>query len=213
MLIAYLCAAACLASALAAPAADLVTNLPGWGAPLTTTYSGYLNIGVGGQNPKSLHYLLYTSQSGDANAPLALWFNGGPGCSSLEGSFQESGPLWTAPGGLGLQKNAYTFNKFAHTLYLEAPACVGFSYAEKLVGCAHNDNSTAADNLAALEVFYTLFPELSKNSLWINGESYAGACPAWRWKPARRGIYPPDPLLSSPARHLYPDAGLQHLQL
>ena len=163
-----------LAGALAAPAADEVTSLPGWGKPLTPTYSGYLNIGVGGPNPKSLHYLLWTSQSQAANAPLVLWNNGGPGCSSLEGSFQESGPLWTAPGGSTLQANDFSWNKFAHTLFLEAPACVGFSYAEKLIGCAHNDNSTAADNMEALLEFYRLFPELGANPLWLSGESYAG---------------------------------------
>jgi hypothetical protein len=92
----------------------------------------------------------------------------------MEGSFQESGPLWTAPGGQTLQKNDYSFNRFAHTMYLEAPACVGFSTADRLIGCTHNDNSTAADNLAALQVFYTLFPELATAPLWLNGESYAG---------------------------------------
>ena len=99
---------------------------------------------------------------------------GGPGCSSLEGAFQESGPLWTAPGGKELQYNSYTWNKFAHTVYLEAPACVGFSYADKLLGCAHDDNSTALDNLEAVKEFYALFPEFKSNKAWISGESYAG---------------------------------------
>ena len=42
-----------------------------------------------------------------------------PGCSSLEGAFQESGPLWTTAGGNTLELNDYSWNKFAHTLYLE----------------------------------------------------------------------------------------------
>ena len=54
---------------------------------------------------KHLHYLFYTSQTGNANDPLILWFNGGPGCSSLEGAFSESGPLWTTSGGIDLQVN------------------------------------------------------------------------------------------------------------
>ena len=69
--------------------------------------------------------------------------------------------------------NAYSFNKVAHTLFLEAPACVGFSYAS-VGGCAHDDNSTAANNLQALLQFYALFPELKANKLVIQGESYAG---------------------------------------
>ncbi len=55
---------------------------------------------------------------------------GGPGCSSLEGAFQESGPLWTTSGGTNLQVNQYSYNNFSHQLFLEAPACVGFSYAD-----------------------------------------------------------------------------------
>jgi hypothetical protein len=73
-------AAACvLATAFAAPAADEVTSLPGWGAPLSKTYSGYLQVGAGTNNPKALHYLLYTTQgTSDASTPLVAWFNGGP---------------------------------------------------------------------------------------------------------------------------------------
>jgi hypothetical protein len=60
-------------SALAAPAADLVTSLPGWGAPLTTTYSGYLDIDSP-TGPKHLHYLLYTAQGQvTPSTPLTVW--------------------------------------------------------------------------------------------------------------------------------------------
>ena len=59
--------------ALAAPAADLVTSLPGWGAPLTTTYSGYLDI-QSPAGPKHLHYLLYTAQGQvTPSTPLTVW--------------------------------------------------------------------------------------------------------------------------------------------
>lgn len=111
--------------------------------------------------------------------PPLLQFNGGPGCSSLEGAFQESGPLWTAPGGKTLQRNEFSWNKFAHTLFLEAPAGVGFSYADTPAGTSHTDTSTAVDNHAALVAFYQKFPELIANELVITGESYAGIC-AWR---------------------------------
>jgi len=59
-------------------------------------------------------------------------------------------------------------------VFLESPAGVGFSYCETAAGCAHTDTSSAVDNLAAVVDFYSKFPELSANELWIAGESYAG---------------------------------------
>ena len=90
------------------------------------------------------------------------------------GAFQESGPLWTNAAG-NLEENTWTWNNFSSTLYLEAPACVGFSYADNTgTGCSHDDTSAAVDNLAALVQWFTLFPEFQKNDFWITGESYAG---------------------------------------
>jgi carboxypeptidase C (cathepsin A) len=88
----------------------------------------------------------------------------------MEGGFQESGPLWTAPGGAGLQLNAYSWNKFSTQVFLEAPAGVGFSYADTPAGTRHNDTSTAADNLEAINAFYLKFPEFSQLPLWLTGE-------------------------------------------
>jgi hypothetical protein len=50
-----------------------------------------------------------------------------------------------------MQINEYSYNNFSHQIFLEAPACVGFSYSDEPIrGCTHNDTSTAADNLAAV---------------------------------------------------------------
>ena len=81
-----LVASAIASFASAAVPADLVTSLPGFGAPLTTTYSGYLDIPGG----KHLHYYLSLSKGNPATDPVALWFNGGPGCSSLEGAQSQA---------------------------------------------------------------------------------------------------------------------------
>ena len=56
----------------------------------------------------------------------------------------------------------------SNALYLEAPACVGFSYSDSPnTGCSHNDTSTAIDNLAAVVAFFKAYPEFSTNPFWI----------------------------------------------
>ena len=60
-------------------------------------------------------------------------------------------------------------------VFLEAPAGVGFSYADTAAGLSHNDTGTAADNYQAVAQFLKKFPEFATNDLYIAGESYAGA--------------------------------------
>ena len=40
-----------------------------------------------------LRYMFAESQDSPATAPVVVWMNGGPGCSSLDGYLYEHGPL------------------------------------------------------------------------------------------------------------------------
>lgn len=72
-----------LGTAFAKFAADKVDSLPGMGNFTTFgLYSGYINVNG---TAKSLHYVLAESQTDPINNPLIIWFNGGPGCSSMLG--------------------------------------------------------------------------------------------------------------------------------
>lgn len=136
-----------------------------------TIYSGYLNIPGG----KHLHYMLSLATAADpATAPLVFWTNGGPGCSSLEGFFNEGGILSLSADGSSLTVNPYSWNNITNGLYIEQPAGVGFSYADTFDGLVHNDTSTAQDNLQAMLAFYASYPEYQANDLYLSGESYAG---------------------------------------
>ncbi len=79
------------------------------------------------------------SMSDPSKDPVLIWFNGGPGCSSLLGFFQENGP-WVVDDDNGtIYANPFPWNKAANVLYLESPIGVGFSYGSAPGDLEHND--------------------------------------------------------------------------
>jgi len=114
---------------------------------------------------------------------------GGPGASSLAGVFGENGPLILADNGT-LIENPYAWNKNANYLAVEFSTGIGYSYCnnstrtdpaqgcvqgdDNCSPCLSSDSSVAAHNVAFLEGFLGVFPELKGRPLFLTGESYAG---------------------------------------
>ncbi|XP_042900298.1 lysosomal protective protein [Parasteatoda tepidariorum] len=164
----FLLFAVIFASATAHP--DEVTDLPGLNFTINYKhYSGYLNATSG----RHLHYWFVESQNSPSTDPLLLWLNGGPGCSSLDGFLSELGPLHVQDDGKTLYDNPYSWNKIANVLFLEAPAGVGFSYADNKKYDT-DDDTTSYDNYVALQNFFEKFPQFKSNDFYITGESYGG---------------------------------------
>lgn len=159
----------------AAPMDEKVTSIPGY--PAFTNfeqYSGYVTLG---KTTKEIHYMFLTSQNDPANDPLVIWFNGGPGCSSMLAWAQEHGPFLQSNFNESFSENKHSWNKFANMLYIEQPAGVGYSYCDfnnNIKDCSHDDNSIARDNLAAILEWYEKYPEYKQHELYISGESYGG---------------------------------------
>ncbi|KAA0193724.1 hypothetical protein HAZT_HAZT000532 [Hyalella azteca] len=150
--------------------ADQVTALPGLDASATyKQYSGYLDGGDGNM----LHYWFIESQNNPATDPLLLWLNGGPGCSSMDGLFNELGPFKINADAATLTPNPFTWNTFANVIYLESPACVGYSYNVPR-NCTASDDSTSLQNYNALLQFFERFPAYKSSAFFITGESYGG---------------------------------------
>jgi cathepsin A (carboxypeptidase C) len=164
-------------TALAGPnaAGDLVPTLQGQATFSTfTMYSGYLTLPK--TTTKALHYVLATSQSANPTTdPVIIWFNGGPGCSSMLGWAQELGPYKMENGETTFEVNPYAWNLEANLVFIESPGGVGYSICGDATECDFTDDSSSQDNLDALLYFFnTLFPEYKTNDLYISGESYAG---------------------------------------
>ena len=164
-------ALACLAAvAMAAPEADLMKNLPDAPKFPTNTYSGYLTA----TETKSLHYVFAESMASPSTDPLIIWFNGGPGCSSMLGFMQENGPIVINDGENFLDTNPHPWIENANVLWIESPAGVGWSIAGTEQDLKTNDMVQSQDAIAALRDWFVKFPEYLPNELFVSGESYAG---------------------------------------
>ena len=183
-----LLAAAAPLLARAAIPEHLVHSLPTFPAPIPfRMYSGYLEVdGPFVENPYDkirVRYELHMSQSGNASDPLVSWHQGGPGWSSVFGSYGEMG-YFQLGGGLGDGNfvNAYAWNQRAHMLYIDGPVGsahpIGFSSCyrggELAFPCSWNDTSQAEAYTRTLLEFLKHYPELQQNDYYISGESYGG---------------------------------------
>jgi len=106
---------------------------------------------------------------------VAVWFNGGPGCSSLEGWLNEIGPYVLEDGQIAFNNtlNNWTWVNNATYIWLESPAGVGFSYVDWSTE-KFGDAVTTQDQYTALMSFFTKYPELLPNPFYLSGESYGG---------------------------------------
>lgn len=147
-----------------------IKDLPGLDfEPNFKHYSGFFQV----SDNHVLHYWFVESQNEPSNDPLIFWFNGGPGCSSLDGLLNEMGPYVANEDGKTLRENEYSWNKMASVVYIESPAGVGYSYATD-GNITTNDDLTSLENYEAVKQFFTEFPQFRHHQTFIMGESYGG---------------------------------------
>ncbi|KAL1881267.1 hypothetical protein Daus18300_001119 [Diaporthe australafricana] len=135
--------------------------------PGVDQYSGYLDVGT----DMHMWYWFFAARSQPTTAPLVLWLNGGPGCSSMIGLFQEHGPCHFVGGSSKPSLNQYSWNTYANMLYVDQPIGTGFSYGD--------DEATSTVTAAAyvwtfLQNFYAAFPDYESRDFGLWTESYGG---------------------------------------
>lgn len=172
--------------------ADLVDHLPGADiqSDHVTMYSGYLPVkSTHHPSDHQLFYWLIEAQLvNPRTAPLVLFLNGGPGCSSMSGAINEVGPYkiqGTAYHGkdnidFTLHKNSQTWSNYANLVFIDQPRGVGYSYmCDK---STLDDNTYVHDQGEIAEELYNAMhylvteriPWLSGADIYVTGESYAG---------------------------------------
>ena len=132
-------------------------------------YSGYLQTAIKGNE---YFYIYMPAQNKDPNAPIMLWLNGGPGCSSLFGLFGEVGPVTSNNFENEFKLNDFSWNKEVNLLAIEQPGGVGFSHSNDSK-FDWTDDIMGENLLAGIKDFLKEFG-LQGRDFYVSGESYAG---------------------------------------
>ncbi|KAF7539045.1 hypothetical protein G7054_g2424 [Neopestalotiopsis clavispora] len=100
------------------------------------SYSGYVNLPADPEDGREydIHtfFWFFESRHDPENAPLSLWFNGGPGYSSMTAALGENGPCLVSSDSKDTILNPWSWNNEVNMLYIDQPVQVGFSY-DKLI--------------------------------------------------------------------------------
>jgi carboxypeptidase C (cathepsin A) len=134
-------------------------------------YSGYVKVNA--QYDANLFYYMVPSQTAPATDPVILWLQGGPGCSSLFGSWVENGPFLIQKD-KSFQANPYTWNKNATMIWIDSPVGTGFSFVRG-EDYASDEKTIAGDLYTTVSsILFNIKPQFAANPFFIFGESYAG---------------------------------------
>ncbi|WFC99569.1 carboxypeptidase D [Malassezia yamatoensis] len=89
------------------------------------SYSGYVDT----EDDEHMFFWFFEARNQPKTAPLTIWFNGGPGSSSMIGLFQENGPCRVNPDGK-LHDNKHSWSEVSNMLFIDQPVTTGFSYSK-----------------------------------------------------------------------------------
>ncbi|MCJ1386486.1 hypothetical protein MMC17_009612 [Xylographa soralifera] len=134
------------------------------------SYAGTLSIDSNANNYNRLWFWFFPSENPAASNEVTIWLNGGPGCSSLDGLFQENGPFQWQSGTFRPVPNPYSWTNLTNMIYIDQPVSTGFSPGNITV---NNEDDVAKDFLGFWKNFIETF-SLNGRDVYIAGESYAG---------------------------------------
>jgi carboxypeptidase D len=170
-----------------------VTSLPGLKPNVKISqYAGHLTVDAakGGQifywlieHEAHQHDGHHNNHQGAAPAPLLVWLNGGPGCSSMDGLFLELGPFRLEGDKEDqIKVNPHSWHHAANMLFIDQPVGTGLSYTRSTDGYPTSDDAVNVHFYAFLTAFFKLHDRYTTvvngrrqtRPFYISGESHAG---------------------------------------
>lgn len=85
------------------------TAIPDVDFDIGESYAGLLPISQAANETRELFFWFFPTTNVNKTKDLTVWFNGGPGCSSLSGLLTENGPFTWEAGTLDPVQNPYTW--------------------------------------------------------------------------------------------------------
>ncbi|KAH8806068.1 serine carboxypeptidase [Xylogone sp. PMI_703] len=146
------------------------TALPDVDFNIGESYSGLLPISSNKHDENRLFFWFFPSENPLAKKEIAIWLNGGPGCSSLDGFLQENGPFLWQSGTFAPIVNPYSWTNLTNMVWVDQPVTTGFSRGTKNVT---NEFDVANQFMGFWKNFVDTF-DLRGYKVYILGESYAG---------------------------------------
>ncbi|KAL9114375.1 MAG: hypothetical protein Q9187_007480, partial [Circinaria calcarea] len=153
-----------------APFAVNGTALPEVNFDIGESYAGTLSIDSNSDNYNRLWFWFFPSENPEASDEITIWLNGGPGCSSLDGLFQENGKFLWQSGTYAPVLNPYSWTNLTNMIYIDQPVSTGFSPGNVTI---NDEQDVAKYFLGFWKNFMSTFA-LNGRKVYITGESYAG---------------------------------------
>ncbi|RFU30803.1 hypothetical protein B7463_g5546, partial [Scytalidium lignicola] len=146
------------------------TGIPDIPFDIGESYAGLLPISDVWNETRKLYFWFFPSGNVNATDEIAIWFNGGPGCSSLTGLIHENGPFLWQTGTQGFTPNTYAWRNLTNIVYVEQPVGVGFTQGTPDIS---NEVELGQQFIGFWKNFVNTF-RLENRKVYITGESYSG---------------------------------------
>ncbi|KAL9060436.1 MAG: hypothetical protein Q9162_000609 [Coniocarpon cinnabarinum] len=146
------------------------TAIPEVGFDIGESYAGLLPISSDPNESRQLYFWFFPSSNPAAENEIAVWLNGGPGCSSLSGLLTENGPFTWEAGTLAPVMNQYSWSNLTNMVWIEQPVGTGFSQGTPNI----TDEIELGEQFKGFWRNFVDTFQLQDRDVYITGESYGG---------------------------------------